>query len=79
MSTVVCAVITSNLKLAECPGNVLIKQRESKLNKDSVVNISQLITIVKSILNYLVGALSQKVMNQVNLGLKLILNLDEPF
>ncbi len=40
INTVIAAVITSNLHLENAPGNVLIKKRTSKLQKDSVVNVS---------------------------------------
>jgi mRNA interferase MazF len=43
IQTVVCAIITSNLRLAEAPGNVYLKADYSKLPKDSVINVSQLI------------------------------------
>jgi mRNA interferase MazF len=74
--TVICAVITSNLKLAQAPGNVLLKAEESNLPKDSVINVSQLITLDKSFLAECVGTISDKVMKKVQLGIKLVLNLN---
>jgi mRNA interferase MazF len=43
--TVVVAVITSNLRLAEAPGYVLCKKKETQLTKDSMVNVSQIYTV----------------------------------
>ena len=71
--TVVCAVVTSNLRLAAAPGNVLISRRMSKLPSESVVNISQLITLEKSILTKRVSRLPPAPMREVEAGLKLAL------
>jgi mRNA interferase MazF len=49
--------ITSNLKLADAPGNVYLQKVKSGLSKDSVVNVSQLITIEKSFLTEKQGQL----------------------
>lgn len=48
ISTVIAAVITSNIRLADAPGNVILSKKESGLPKKSVVNVSQLITVDKS-------------------------------
>jgi mRNA interferase MazF len=50
INTALCAVITSNLSLANAPGNIRISSKSSGLKKPSVVNISQLITIDKRFL-----------------------------
>ena len=50
ISTVIVAVITSNLRLALAPGNVALSKKASGLPKKSVVNVSQIITIDKSLL-----------------------------
>ena len=73
--TVVCAVITSNLKLAEAPGNFLLKSQSTGLSKDSVVNVSQIITVDKSFLTEKIGDLSNKQLQNLEEGLKLILSL----
>ena len=75
LNTVVIAVITTNTKLANSEGNVLLLSRQSGLPKDSVVNVSQLFTIDKSVLRDFVSALSKKKMNQINDGLRLLLSL----
>ena len=55
INTVIAAVITSNLRLSEAPGNVLLSKKDSKLPKKSVANVSQLITVDKSFLTEKVG------------------------
>ena len=50
INTVVVAAVTSNLRLAKTPGNVLLDSGESNLPRDSVVNVSQIMTIDKSVL-----------------------------
>jgi mRNA interferase MazF len=61
--------------LAAAPGNILLPAKKSKLPKKSVVNISQLITINKSFLTEKVHTLSNKVMEQIDNGIKLVLKL----
>jgi len=75
ISTVVVAVITSNLALAEAPGNVRFGKPDSGLPKPSVVNISQIITLDRSLLTSRVKALHRKAMEQVSTGLQLVLGL----
>jgi mRNA interferase MazF len=72
---VLAAVITSNLDLAAAPGNMIVKRKQSGLNRDSVVNVSQVVTLKKSFLKEKVGALSPKLMIAVDEGLKLALGL----
>lgn len=71
--TVVAAVVTSNLKLSAAPGNLLIKRKQSGLSRDSVVNVSQVITLNKSFLTEHIGSLSPKLMAAVDEGLRLVL------
>jgi mRNA interferase MazF len=73
--TVIAAVITSNIGLADAPGNFKIKKSKLGLNRDSVVNISQLITLDKSFLTEQVGKLSSKQIHLLNDGLKLVLDI----
>lgn len=75
ISTVIVVVITSNLRLAEAPGNVLLPKKQTKLKKDSVANISQLITIDKKFLSKKIGPLNLNHFNQVLSGIKLTLGL----
>ncbi len=48
--TVIAAVLTTNLRLADAPGNILITTDETGLPQDSIVNVSQVITVDKSFL-----------------------------
>jgi len=75
ISTAIVAVITSNLALAEAPGNVRLAKADSGLSKASVVNVSQILTLDRSLLTSRVKTLPSKVMSQVNEGLQLILEL----
>ena len=73
--TVVVAVITKNLELAKAPGNVSITARTSRLLVDSVVNVSQVITIDKSLLTEFVSTVPNKKMEKIEEGLRLVLSL----
>ncbi len=73
ISTVVAVVITSNLMLANAPGNVRISAKSSGLKKASVVNVSQIITVDKSYLGGRVGTLNAKSLREVEDGLRLVL------
>lgn len=75
INTVVIAIISTSLRLADSEGNVLLTARQSNLPKDSVVNISQLFTIDESLLRDYVGALSAKKLEQIDNGLRLVLSL----
>ena len=73
--TTVVAIITSNLRLANMPGNVLVEHSLSPLPRDSVVNVSQITTVDKSSLRERVGRLPDGLMSNVESGLKLVLGL----
>ena len=73
--TVLAAVMTSNLRLANAPGNVLLPAKSTGLRKDSVVNVSQLITVNKSFLTEKIGRLTDKQRQVVDDGLRLVLAL----
>lgn len=75
ISTVVVATITSNLALAQAPGNVRITKSDSGLPQPSVVNVSQLITLDRSVLTSKVKTLAGAAMDTVDSGLKLVLGL----
>jgi mRNA interferase MazF len=75
IQTVVVAVITKNLELAKAPGNVSITTRTSRLPVDSVVNVSQVITIDKSLLTEFVSTVPNKKMEKIEEGLRLVLSL----
>lgn len=65
LETVVVCLLTSNLKWARMPGNVLLAEGEANLPKPSVVNVTQLLTIDRSQLVEYVGALSAGRLRQV--------------
>ena len=75
IATVVVAVVTSNLALAEAPGNVRISKGESGLARASVVNVSQLVTLDREVLTQRVRALPAEVMRGIDDGLKLVLGI----
>jgi mRNA interferase MazF len=75
LQTVIVAVITSNMRLAQAPGNVLLKRRESRLPKDSVVNVSQLITLDRAFLTERVSKVGANQLQCVEDGLRLVLSL----
>lgn len=73
IATVVCVPITSNLKWASAPGNVLLSAKATGLEKDSVANVSQILTLDKSLLTRRAGKLSSPKLNVVLSGINLIL------
>jgi len=73
--TVICAAVTSNLNLATAPGNVRLSTRASGLPKPSVVNVSQLLTIDRTLLTGRIKALDRPVMFQVEDGLRIVLSV----
>jgi mRNA interferase MazF len=75
IQTVIVAVITKNLNLAEAPGNVSLTARVSHLPVDSVVNVSQIVTLDKSLLTDYVATLQSKKNKQVEAGMRLVLGL----
>ena len=75
INTVIVAVVTSNVRLVHAPGNVLLERRRSRLPRDSVINVSQLLTIDKVFLTERVSLLRPEVMARVEVGLKLVLGL----
>jgi len=72
IQTVVVCALTSNLKRARAPGNVLLERGEATLPKQSVVNISQLFTVNKSDLVEKVGSLSRNRVYQILEGIQLL-------
>ena len=75
IQTAIVAVVTSNLRLADAPGNLLIPASKSGLRKDSVINVSQLITIDKTFLTERVGRLNSPQLQAMDAGLRLVLAL----
>jgi len=75
IGTVMVAAVTSNLRLADSPGNVLVRRGQSGLPKDSVVNVSQVLTLDKRFLAHFVSSLPSVLRRRVDRGLRLALSL----
>jgi len=75
IQTAIVAVITSNVELAEAPGNVLLPARLVGLPRDSVVNVSQLLTLDRSFLTEHAGTLPPRLQRFVDEGLRTVLEL----
>jgi mRNA interferase MazF len=73
IATVVCAPLTRSIEWADAPGNVLLPARSTGLPRDSVANVSQLVTLDRAILAERAGRLSRKQLDLVLLGIDLVL------
>ena len=73
--TVVAVVLTSSLELEAAPGNVRIGAKEAGVPKDSIANVSQLITLDKTFLTESRGQLRPKTMTAIDAGIRLVLDL----
>lgn len=75
IQTVVAVALTSKLRLAAAPGNILIAAADSGLPRASVINVSQVITLDRGYLTERAGVLGGRTMAQVEDGLRLVLGL----
>lgn len=75
ISTIIIVAITSNLRLATAPGNVFLPATESRLPKDSVINVSQIMTLDKSMLDEYVDRVSVTTLTLVEEGIRLALDV----
>jgi mRNA interferase MazF len=75
IQTVIVVVVTSNIRLAQSPGNVSLPKSQCGLERDSVANVSQLYTIDKSRLTDYIATLPENFIYKIEQGLRLILNL----
>ena len=75
IATVLAVAITSNLRLADAPGNVELAAEESGLDRDSVVNVSQIVTLDKLALSDWAGTVDPATMRRVEAGMALALDL----
>jgi len=73
--TVIGVALTTNLRLVEAPGNVLVPARASGLPRDSVANVSQVLTVNRDSLNEAAGRLRGQVLKDIEAGLRLVLAL----
>jgi mRNA interferase MazF len=75
LRTVVAVVVTSNLRLVDAPGNVLLPAKASGLPKDSIANVSQVITVDRDFLSDRAGRIRGALLSDVESGLRLVLAL----
>lgn len=75
LRTVLCLVLTSNMRLLDAPGNVLLPARDTGLPRDSVANVSQVVTLDEDYLLEKAGRIAPSLMAQVDAGLRLVLDL----
>ncbi len=75
IGTVLVVPFTSNLRLADAPGNVMVPRSASGLGRDSVANVSQVLALPKDALTERVESLPRSLQLEVNAGLKLVLAL----
>jgi mRNA interferase MazF len=75
LATILAAVITSNTSLAAMPGNVFLPAAATGLPRDSVVNVTALVTLNKTDLTEHVGDVPAPLMSEVNRGLRRALDL----
>ena len=75
IATVIVAIVTSNLALADAPGNVRVGKSESGLAKPSVVNVSQIVILDRGLLTQRVRGLPADTMRQIDEGLRLALGV----
>lgn len=72
IATVVCVTLTSNLRWAEAPGNVLLRSKSTGLPKDSVANVSQIVTVDRSLLTERAGKVSRALLEEVLAGVDVV-------
>lgn len=75
IGTVVAVAISSNVDLSAAPGNVALPTTRSGLAKDSVVNVSQIVTLDKRQLSERVGPVDHETLARVDSGMRLCLDL----
>ncbi len=73
ISTVVCVAMTSNLKWADAPGNVLLEPKSTGLDRSSDANVSQVVTVDRTILTERIGRLSPTKLQLIFDGIDLVL------
>jgi len=75
LRTVLGVVLTSNTRLLDAPGNVLLPAKSSGLNRDSVANVTQIVTLDEDYLDERAGRVPPNLMAHVDAGLQLVLDL----
>jgi mRNA interferase MazF len=77
IKTVVVCALTTNIKRAKAPGNVLLEPGEANLPKQSVVVVSQVSTVNKTQLGEYVGSLTEQRINQILAGMQFLQSMTE--
>ena len=75
LRTILGVILTSNMRLLDAPGNTLLSAASTGLPKDSVANVTQIVTLDESYLSARVGQVSRKLMAHVDSGLRRVLDL----
>lgn len=75
INTIIIIPLTTNMTLAEAPGNVIVPKSESALSKDSVLVVSQLSAIDKRRLTEHIGKITKQTLEEVEEGIQLLLDL----
>jgi mRNA interferase MazF len=75
IKTIIVLPLTTNLRLADAPGNVLVRKKESKLKDDTVVIVAQFYAIDKSRLKDKMSKINKETMEKVEVGMKLVLGM----
>lgn len=73
IGTVICVPLTSNLKWSDAPGNVVLAQRATGLAKESVANVSQILTVDRELLTECTGKISSARVQLILSGLDVVL------
>ena len=73
IGTIVCVALTSQLKWAGAPGNVMLKAESTGLERDSVVNVSQVMTLDRELLIERAGRLPERKLDQVLSGIGIVI------
>jgi mRNA interferase MazF len=72
---VIAVVLTTNLRLGDAPGNIPISKEDTALPRDSVANVSQIVTLDKTFLTERVSLISDRIMMSVDDGIRTVLAL----
>lgn len=75
LRTVVGIILSSNTRLLDAPGNVLLPAKDSGLPRDSVANVAQFVTIDRDYLEDRAGKVPAKILARVDAGVRLVLDL----
>jgi mRNA interferase MazF len=75
IASVIVAAVTSNLRLKDAPGNVHLPRSSSGLKRDSVINVSQLLSASKALLTERAGRLTPEKVRELDAGLRLVMAL----